>query len=103
MSTQPAAGNPVSLQQVIDVLKALPADKLASAYDYLRFLQQQAEMQADDAEWDSQLETGASQRFLGRAATEVRAEITAQSTTPLKDLLDEEDAKDEAGKRKIPH
>ena len=115
MNTQPAAGNPVNLQQVIEVLKTLPVDKLPSAYDYLRFLQQQAEaalwpfeaspaeMQADDSEWDAQLETEASQRFLDHAAARVRAEITAKQTTPLTDLLDEEDTGDEAGEREISH
>jgi hypothetical protein len=115
MNTQTASGNPVNLQQVIEVLKTLPADKLSSAYDYLRFLQQQseaarwpfdaspAEMQADDDEWDNQLGAEASQRFLSHAAATVRAEITAKQTSPLIDLLDEEDMQDEAGKREISH
>ena len=115
MSMQRATGSPVNLQQVIEVLRALPVDKLSSAYDYLRFLQQQteadhwpfaatpAEMQTDDAAWEAQLATEASQRFLNGAVAKVRAEITVGETTALEDLLDEEDTEDEAGGREITH
>ncbi|MCL5996044.1 MAG: hypothetical protein M1546_08305, partial [Chloroflexi bacterium] len=127
MNTQPVTGDPqdrrgprgrqnqISLQQVIDVLKALPASKLPSAYDYLRFLQQQAEpdnwpfdatpaeMAADDSAWDELLATEASQQFMARAVAEVRAQTAKEQTTPLVDLLDEDDKEDQAGQREIPH
>jgi hypothetical protein len=114
-SAQSVTHEQVSYQQVVEVLKTLPADKLSSAYDYLRFLQQQAvldnwpfdatpeEMAADDAEWDSLLQTEASQRWMERAAEEVRTETAAGQTLPLEDLLDEDEMEDQTGPREITH
>ncbi len=115
MDAQSTTRKQVSLQQVVEVLRALPADKLPSAYDYLRFLQQQAkqdtwpfdatpdEMTADDEAWDGLLKTDASQRFLESAAAEVRAEIAAGRTVPLEDLLNEDDIEDQAGQGEVTH
>jgi hypothetical protein len=115
MSTQSVTHGQVSYQQVVEVLKALPADKLPSAYDYLRFLQQQAEldkwpfeatpaeMAADDAEWDIVLGTDASQRLMERAAAEIREEAAAGQTLPLEDLLNEDESEDPAGPHEVTH
>ena len=89
-------------KQVVEILKALPANKLSSAYDYLRFLQQQAsmdewpfdatpaEMAQDDAEWDALFKTDKSQSFLSLMADEAHAEYAAGQTEPLEALLNEE-------------
>ncbi len=98
MSTQA-----VTREQVVEILKVLPANKLSSAYDYLQFLQQQAamdewpfdatpsEMAQDDAEWDALFKTEQSQSFLSVMAAEARAEYVAGQTEPLATLLNEED------------
>ena len=92
----------VTRELIFEILKALPANKLSSAYDYLRFLQQQAgaddwpldatpdEMAQDDAEWDALFKTEQSQNFLNRMAADARAEYAAGQTEPLEELLIEE-------------
>jgi hypothetical protein len=115
MSTRSVTHGQVSYQQVLEVLRALPAEKLPSAYDYLRFLQQQAEldkwpfdptpaeMDADDKEWDIAFGTDASQGLMERVSSEIREEIATGQTLPLEDLLNEDDMEDTAGPDEITH
>ena len=97
----------ITREQVAEIVKALPADKLSSAYDYLRFLQHQTEfenwpydaapaaMVEDDAAWDERLKTDKSQRFMAQMAAEVRAEYITGQTEPLEELLDDDEAADD--------
>jgi hypothetical protein len=96
----------ITCEQVAEIVKTPPADKLSSAYDYLRYLQHQTEyenwpydaspaaMVEDDAAWDERLKTEKSLRFFARMASQVRSEYAAGQTEPLEELLDDDEAAD---------
>lgn len=86
----------VSVQQVVDVVMTLPPDRLASVYDFARFVQTQPsavtpledifgeteeEMRADNEQWEQEL--AASREQLRVMAREAAAEYRAGRTTPM--------------------
>jgi hypothetical protein len=83
-------------QQVVDLVMTLPADRLASVYDFTLFVKSHPlrpttaadagaetaeEMRADEAQWDQQFE--ASREDLRAIAHEAAMEFRAGRTTPL--------------------
>ncbi len=86
----------ISVQQVVDVVMTLPPDRLASVYDFARFVQTQAsavtpladifgeteeEIRADDDQWEQ--EFAASREQLRVMAREAAAEYRAGRATPM--------------------
>lgn len=86
----------VSYQQVVDVVMTLPPDRLASVYDFARFVQTQSpaamplvdifgeteeEILADNEQWEQ--EFAASREQLRTMAREAAAEYRAGRATPM--------------------
>ena len=86
----------VSYQEVVDVVMTLPVDRLASVYDFARFVRAQAldagrptdifgetedQIRSDTEQWDQ--EFAASREQLRLMAREAAAEYRAGRTTPM--------------------
>ena len=86
----------VSYQEVVDVVMTLPVDRLASVYDFARFVRAQAldsgrptdifgetedQIRSDTEQWDQ--EFAASREQLRLMAREAAAEYRAERTTPM--------------------
>lgn len=86
----------ISVQQVVDVVMTLPPDRLASVYDFARFVQTQSsavtpladifgeteeEIRADNEQWEQ--EFAASREQLRVMAREAAAEYRAGRTTSM--------------------
>ncbi len=86
----------VTYEQVIDLVKSLPADRLSSLYDFARYLKESTpeqeetadlfgetpeEVSQDEAWWDAQF--GRSADTLLRLAEEAVDEYKADKTTPI--------------------
>ena len=83
-------------QLLIDIVRALPAERVAQILDFARYVQTQTaedfgvpdepeseqEMLADEARWDAQFE--ATQDGLQKMASRVRSEIKAGRTMPMR-------------------
>ena len=87
---------PISYQQVVDVVMTLPADRLASVYDFACFIQSRPmelppegdifgetedEIRADSEQWEQQFAT--SRQQLRAMAHEAAAEFRAGRTMPM--------------------
>jgi len=83
-------GRNVTADEVIEMVKRLPADKLAVAYDFIAFIQARADvddwlndseetMAAEDALWDAVAAQHADKR------AQVEAQIAAAPTRPMFD------------------
>lgn len=87
----------VTREQVIDLVKILPEERLQSLYDFTLFLKQQplvltpetdlfgesaAEIEADEAKWQEQF--ASSRDELRRLASEAAAEFQAGRTKPMR-------------------
>ena len=86
----------VSYQEVVDVVMTLPVDRLASVYDFARFVRAQAldvtestdifgetedQIRSDAEQWDQ--EFAASREQLRLMAREAAAEYRAGRATPM--------------------
>lgn len=86
----------ITRQQVIDLVMALPTDRLISVYDFARFVQSHSlestpaadifgetedEIRADEERWDQQF--AASREELRAVAREAAAEYRAGKSKPL--------------------
>ncbi len=85
----------ITYQQVIELVRTLPAERLGSLYDYARFLKEQSsgvvvadifgeseeEIAADEAWWDEQF--AQSEDTLLRLAEQAEEEYRAGETTPM--------------------
>ena len=86
----------ITRQQVVELVMALPADRLASVYDFARFIQLHPlgsapaadifgetaeEIRADEEEWEQQF--SASRDELRQMAHEAAAEYRSGKTRPL--------------------
>jgi hypothetical protein len=79
---------------LIDIVRALPPNRVAQLVDFARFLEAQqlseefiqeetvAEIEADNAAWDALLATDQAQTLLEKLATEALAEHRAGKTRP---------------------
>lgn len=88
--------NTISYQEVVDVVMALPEDRLVSVYDFARFIQSRPaalmpvddifgqtedEIRADEEQW--QREFAASREQLRAMAREAAAEYRAGQSEPM--------------------
>lgn len=88
--------NTISVQQVVDLVKTLPPDRLVSVYDFILFIKQHPltpqpeadifgetpdEIRADEEQWDREYETSRDQ--LRAMAREAAAEYRAGRTKPM--------------------
>lgn len=88
--------NQISQEQVIELVKTLPPERLASLYDYALFLQSRTpespefedlfgesidQILADEARWEDLFERSRDQ--IHRMAREADAEYRAGKTTPM--------------------
>ena len=85
----------ITYQQVIELVRTLPAERLSSLYDFARFLKEQLpgeagedifgeseeEIAADEAWWDEQF--AQSEGTLLRLAEQAEEEYRAGETTPM--------------------
>jgi len=80
---------------LINAVRILPPDRAEQLVDFARFLEAQilnedllqeegmADIEADNAQWDTLLATDESQRLLGKLAAEALAEHQAGKTKPM--------------------
>jgi len=91
----------ITPQQVMDVVLALPPDRLASVYDFALFVkahplsaapegdvfgETEDDLRADEEQWDQQF--AASRDRLRRIAHEAAADYQAHQTQPMKFTAD---------------
>lgn len=96
MDTQPLAQPTITYQQVIDLIKTLPVERLGSLYDFVLFLKWQprapieeadiwgeseAEIRADEEHWNEQF--AATREKLCELASEAAAEFRSGQTKPM--------------------